>query len=177
MWFDSWSDILRTLLVGTAAYVTLIAVLRLTGKRTLAQLNAFDFVVTVALGSTLATILLNADVSWLEGATALALLAGLQYAMALMSRRRPIVKKVITADPDVLLLHGRVDHEALRRHRMTESEIRHAARQAGTGDLSRIAAIVLETNGALSVISEQEWGDASALKGTNLSPRATSGPE
>ena len=51
MWFDSWGDIARVLLVGSAAYATLIVVLRLSGKRTLSQLNAFDFVITVAIGS------------------------------------------------------------------------------------------------------------------------------
>ena len=59
----SWADILRILLVGAASYTTLVAILRLSGKRTLGQLNVFDFVVTVALGSTLATIFLSTDVS------------------------------------------------------------------------------------------------------------------
>ena len=79
MWFDSWSDILRVLLVGAAAYLTLVAVLRVSGKRTLAKLNAFDLVVTVALGSTLATILLTSSVSWSEGTVALVTLVGLQF--------------------------------------------------------------------------------------------------
>jgi uncharacterized membrane protein YcaP (DUF421 family) len=47
MWFDTWSDVWRTVAIGTAAYVTLVAVLRTSGKRTLAKLNAFDLVVTV----------------------------------------------------------------------------------------------------------------------------------
>jgi uncharacterized membrane protein YcaP (DUF421 family) len=72
MWFDSWSDILRVVLAGSAAYAWLVALLRVSGKRTLAKLNAFDLVVTVAFGSTLATILLSSDVSWSEGAAALA---------------------------------------------------------------------------------------------------------
>jgi uncharacterized membrane protein YcaP (DUF421 family) len=82
MWFDSWFDIGRVLAVGAAAYLTLVVTLRLSGKRTLAKLNAFDFVVTIAIGSTLATILLNTTVSWSEGAAALALLAALQFAVA-----------------------------------------------------------------------------------------------
>jgi len=64
-------------------------VLRVSGKRTLAKLNAFDFVVTVALGSTLATILLNSTVSWAEGAVALAVLAGLQFLVAVVASRVP----------------------------------------------------------------------------------------
>lgn len=73
MWFDSWGELFRVLVVGAASYGTLVLVLRLSGKRTLAKLNAFDFVVTVALGSTLAAILLNRAVSWAEGAIALIL--------------------------------------------------------------------------------------------------------
>ncbi|MDN6351638.1 MAG: hypothetical protein L0J69_08220 [Yaniella sp.] len=51
MWFESWSEIFRVVAVGAAAYVTLVIVLRVSGKRSLAKLNAFDLVVTVALGS------------------------------------------------------------------------------------------------------------------------------
>ena len=91
MWFDGWSDILRVALVGGAAYLTLLVVLRVSGKRTLAKLNAFDLVVTVALGSTLATILLSKDVSWSEGAVALGGLALLQFAGGLRRREVPPV--------------------------------------------------------------------------------------
>ncbi len=164
MWFDSWADILRILLVGAASYTTMVAILRLSGKRTLAQLNVFDFVVTVALGSTLATVFLSTDVSWAEGATALALLAALQLLVALVSARRPGARRFFTSDPVLLLADGRIRGEALRRNRLTESEIRQAVRMQGTGDLSRVRAVVLETNGTLSVITADAHGDGSALE-------------
>lgn len=71
MIFQNWGGIGRTLLVGVLAYVALILLLRLSGKRTLAKLNAFDLVVTVAIGSTLATILLSESVALAEGVVAL----------------------------------------------------------------------------------------------------------
>lgn len=163
MWFDSWSEIIRIVLVGAAAYATLVLVLRVSGKRTLAQLNAFDFVVTVALGSTLATILLSGDVSWAEGAAALAVLVALQLLAAAVSSRYPGVRRAITSEPALLLQDGRLDVAALRRHRLTESEVRQAVRQSGKGDLGSIAAVVLETNGTFSVIGRGEIGDGSAL--------------
>ena len=58
MWFDSWDSLLRVIAGGFAAYASLVVLLRVSGKRTLSKLNAFDLVVTVALGSTLATMLL-----------------------------------------------------------------------------------------------------------------------
>jgi uncharacterized membrane protein YcaP (DUF421 family) len=61
--FSSWADLGRVLVVGPLAYVSLVLFLRVSGKRTLTKLNAFDLVVTSALGSTLATILLSKSVS------------------------------------------------------------------------------------------------------------------
>ncbi|SOC50234.1 Protein of unknown function [Blastococcus aggregatus] len=165
MWFDSWSDIARVLAVGAAAYVTVIVVLRVTGKRTLSKLNAFDWVVSVALGSTLATILLSSDVSWAEGATALALLACLQFAVAWTTTHLPGGRSVLTARPTLLLEEGRILPGALREQRVTEDEIRQAVRATGTGDLGSVAAVVRESDGSFSVISTSQAGDRSALEG------------
>jgi uncharacterized membrane protein YcaP (DUF421 family) len=165
MWFDSWSDVLRVLAVGAAAYGALVVLLRLSGKRTLAKLNAFDWIVSVALGSTLATILLSSDVSWTDGVVALALLAALQYAVAWTTARLPGGRSVVTARPTMLLEDGRVLHDVLRRQRLTLDELRQAVRASGTGDLSQVAAAVLETDGSISVISGSQAGDRSALDG------------
>lgn len=62
MFFDSWDGLLRVVVVGTLAYLSLVVWLRLSGKRTVAKWSAFDRIVTVALGSTLATVLLTKDV-------------------------------------------------------------------------------------------------------------------
>lgn len=165
MWFDSWADLGRVLAVGAAAYVTVVLVLRLSGKRTLAKLNAFDLVVTVALGSTLATILLNRDVSWAEGALALALLVALQFLVAWTTTRLPHGRTVVTAPPTLLLRDGHPLLDPLRTQRVTLDEVHQAVRSAGFGDLSTVAAVVLESDGSMSVVSTQQVGDWSALQG------------
>lgn len=165
MWWDSWADLGRILAVGAAAYVTLVVVLRFSGKRTLAKLNAYDLVVTVALGSTLATILLSSDVSWAEGLTALALLAALQALVAWASARWPRVRNVLTARPTLLFREGRPLPEAMEEQRVTLDEIRQAVRASGSGDLADVAAVVLETDGSFSVIPSSKVGDWSAFQG------------
>ena len=67
MFFQGWTGVVRTVIVGVLAYAGLVLVLRISGKRTLAKLNAFDLVVTVALGSILASILLQESVALAEG--------------------------------------------------------------------------------------------------------------
>jgi purine-cytosine permease-like protein len=62
VFFDSWSAIGKTAVIGVLAYAALVATLRISGKRTLSKMSAFDLVVTVALGSTLSTIMLDSNV-------------------------------------------------------------------------------------------------------------------
>lgn len=165
MWFDNWSDIWRVVLVGVASYLSLVILIRVSGKRALAQMNAFDFVVTVALGSTLATILLSTDVSFLEGLAAIALLLALQVIVALLVQRSTRVRRVITSGPTRLLRDGRMDEDALRRHRVARADVLQAVRESGTGDLSTVAAVVLESDGKLSVIPRAQVGNGSSLEG------------
>lgn len=165
MWFESWNDVLRVIAVGAAAYVFLIVTLRLSGKRTLSQMNAFDFVVTVALGSTLATILLSKDVSWTEGAFALALLTALQFLVAWTAARWPALRKAVTATPVVLVSDGVVDDTAVLRSRLTRSQLMQAIRSGGYGDPALVGAVILEPNGTLSVIGKDSLGAGSALPG------------
>lgn len=87
MIFDSWFGLLRVLVVGVSAYAVLVLFLRLSGKRTLAKLNAFDLVVTVALGSTLSSIILGKSVALLEGVLAMALLIVLQLVITWLAVR------------------------------------------------------------------------------------------
>lgn len=152
MFFDGWGGLVRVLIVGTCGYISLIALLRISGKRTLAKLNAFDFVVTVALGSTLATVLLSSDVALAEGVVAMALLVCLQYVTAWSTVRSRTVERLVKSEPTLLYRNGFL-HGQMRRLRVTEDEIRQAARSSGTADLADVSAVVLETDGTLSVLS------------------------
>ena len=96
IFFDNWETLFRTLIIGVLAYVSLVILLRISGRRTLSKMNAFDMVVTVALGSTLATILLNRNVALAEGVLAFALLIGMQYLVTWSSVRVPWVRKIVT---------------------------------------------------------------------------------
>ena len=153
MWFDSWSDTVRVALIGPLAYASLVLFLRLSGKRTLAKLNAFDFVVTVALGSTLATVLLSSDVSFAEGALGLGMLVALQYVVATASRRLPAVRRLVKSEPQVVMRSGTLLHDVLRKERLNVEEVHQALRQSGIADMADVAAVVLETDGSFSILA------------------------
>lgn len=154
MFFDGWGELGRVIVVGTLAYVGLVALLRFTGKRTLSKMNAFDLVVTVALGSTLATILLSKDVALAEGLLAFALLCGLQYAVAWASVRSPRFQSFVKSEPRLLYGGGGFLPVALRAERVTEEEVLAAVRSQGHPSLDGIRFVVLETDGSFSVVPD-----------------------
>lgn len=152
MFFDGWQGVIRVIVVGTLAYAALIAILRMSGKRTLTKMNAFDLVITVALGSTLATIVLSKDVALTEGVVAFALLASLQFAVTWLSVRSRRVMHLVKAEPTLLFFRGCMLPGALRHQRVTEEEVRAAIRGSGKSALTEIEAVILETDGSFSVL-------------------------
>lgn len=152
MFFDNSQTLLRMLIVGVLAYGSLITCLRLSGTRTLSKMNAFDFVVTIALGSTLATVLLNRQIALAEGVLAFALLIGLQFLVTWAGVRTRWVRRLVTGEPRMLAYRGVLLPQALRRARVNEDDIRSAVRSAGLRSLDEAEAVVLETDGSFSVV-------------------------
>jgi uncharacterized membrane protein YcaP (DUF421 family) len=152
--FDGFEGPVRTVLVGVLAYAALVLVLRTSGKRTLAKMNAFDLVVTVALGSTLATILLSRDVPLLDGLVAFILLAGLQRVITEASLRSPTVARLVKSEPRALVYRGMVLHDALREERVLETELQAALRARGLAQYEDTDLVVLETDGSFTAVAK-----------------------
>lgn len=151
MFFRNPQGIVRTLIVGALAYIALVLFLRISGKRTLAKLNAFDLVVTVALGSTLSAILLQESIALAEGLVALALLIGAQYLVTYTSVRSTRFAGVVRSEPALLVKDGQILESAMRRERITHDEALSAVRANGGSGLSEVAFLVLESDGTISV--------------------------
>ncbi|WP_335949431.1 DUF421 domain-containing protein [Salipiger bermudensis] len=166
MFFQGWNGIVRTVIVGALAYAFLVVSLRVSGKRTLAKLNAFDLVVTVAFGSTLASILLSEDVALAEGATALVLLIALQYGVTALSVRSRRFARAVRAEPTLLLRDGAPLPDAMRRARVTHEELEAVVRTEGSRGLEDISAVILESDGSFSVIGAGKGRAQAARAGT-----------
>lgn len=172
MFFEDWENIWRVGLIGTLAYAGLVFLLRISGNRTLSKMNSFDLVVTVAFGSTLSTILINRNVTLAEGLAAVALLVILQFVITWLSVRSSRVNGIIKTTPTLLMNDSGFLGDAMRSVRVTEDEIRAAIRQHGIGSVDQVSAVILETDGSLSVISQEKAGNLSALEGVKGSRKS-----
>ena len=148
------SALVHTLVVGVVAYASLVVLLRISGKRTLSKWNAFDLIVTVAFGSVLATSFLSRDVSIVQSGLAFASLVALQFAVTWTSVRFRRLERLVKSSPTLLVYRGKLQHDTLRRERVTEVEVRAALRAHGVAELEDVGALVLETDGSFSMVEE-----------------------
>lgn len=165
IFFDSWESVVRTFLITIMAYVGLVILLRVYGKRSLSKMNAFDFIVTVALGSSLATVALNKNVALVDGLLAFFLLLLLQYIITWLSVRVKMVKNLVTSQPSLLLYKGELFERAMKKERITLEELHSVARENGFQNLESVDAIVLESTGDIVIIPTIDPSEkASTLK-------------
>jgi uncharacterized membrane protein YcaP (DUF421 family) len=123
-------------------------------------MNAFDLIITVSFGSSLATILLSNSVSLIEGVLVFILLITFQYAVALISVKIPGAGKYIKAEPRFLFRNGEVFSDALKQERIRRDELLQAIRNQGFKSLDQVDSVILETNGSFSIVkkaSDQNW--------------------
>ena len=151
-WFgSSWSTVWWVAASTVAIYATTVIAVRLAGRRTVAQISAFDVVVTIALGSIVATTAVSSTASYAQGATAVSTLLVLQVLVGALRMRYPSLSRVLDFRPQVVVRDGEAD---LSRHpfgpQLTEEELRSKLRQQGVFDLSSVTVVIVEPTGDVS---------------------------
>lgn len=162
--FGDWGGIIHTVVAGTLSYFGLIAWLRISGKRTLSKWNSFDFVVTIALGSILASALLTKGNSFIQCMVAIGLLVGFQFIITWVSVRSGIVQQLIKAEPTLLVFKGEMKEQVMIDKRVAKGEVLAAIRINGSASVEDVDAVILETDGTFSVIKKVDLSNATAMR-------------
>lgn len=167
IFFKDWKSIGHVVLATVIAFITLFFFLRISGKRTLAKLNAFDFVVTVALGSTLSYMML-AMVPLLEGSIVLFLIITLQYIFAWTARSSKKMEKLLNAVPSLIYYDGKFIEKAMAKEAITKGEIFAVIRNSGIDQIKDVKAVVMELNGQITVVRKSNESGSSSLDDITL---------
>ena len=129
--FDGWEGIFKILIAAPIMYIAVIGAIRIIGKRSTSQMNNFDWIVTVAIGSLTGSGIILDSVTVLEALTAIACLLAAQYCLTKTILRFDAVADLVKASPALLVNEGQFVHEALQRERVTVSEVMAALREHG----------------------------------------------
>jgi uncharacterized membrane protein YcaP (DUF421 family) len=161
--FKDWESVWHVAVCAVLAYLILFLFIRISGKRTLAKLTAFDFVVTVTLGSTLSSMIL-AKVTIAEGAVALALIIILQFVLAWSAKESKILEKAINSSPTMVFYRGKFLEDAMKKEVLTKEEIYAEIRRYRMLDVDEVEAVVMELNGELTVIKKSSGASHTSLE-------------
>lgn len=147
---------MEPVLRAAAMYVVLFLIFKIAGRRTLAEITNFDFVLLLIIGEATQQALLGDDFSVMNGALVIASLVAIDIALSLVKERFPTFSKIFDGVPMVVVEDGRIVRERLHRSRLSEDDILEAARNAhGLERLDQIKFAVLEKNGKISVIPKE----------------------
>ncbi len=161
--WTSWEQAGLILLSALIMMLVVIAIIRTMGLRSLSKMSSFDFAVTVAIGSVMAsTVATSTPVA--NGALAIGALLLVQAAIATM-RRLDGFEKVVDNTPSLLMRDGQFLDDALARCRVTRSDVIAKLREANVLELAEVRAVVLETTGDISVLHGEAPVDDILLQG------------
>ncbi len=158
LFFNGWQPLVHIAIVGLIGYAALILFLRLSGKRTLSRMNAYDMVMTMALGSVLTKAMLTQEQSVSETVFAIALLISFQFIVSFASFRWHWAAVLAAPKPTVLYHQGRYFQEALKKERVRQSEIEDTVKEKGLCDMGMVDTVILAGNGELSVLVKANNG-------------------
>jgi uncharacterized membrane protein YcaP (DUF421 family) len=152
MWhhmFILGTPILEKILRAVIVYVFLIVGLRLAGKRELAQLNPFDLVVLLTLSNTVQNAIIGDDNSITGGLLGAAALLLLNYLVVRFLFSHDRIERLVEGDADVLIEHGRLRADRLKKELLTKHELEVAAHRQGFSDLEEIDSAAIEPGGGI----------------------------
>ena len=143
---------MESILRGLAIYLIVLVIMRISGRRTMAQMTAFDFVLLLIIAETTQQALLGDDFSITNAVLLITTLFVLDIGFAYLKRRSAIFGKLVDGRPTLLVADGEVDDHALKRSRLERSDLMAAARsQHGLERFDQIKHAVLENDTGISI--------------------------
>jgi|SRR5690242_13568954 len=144
-----------SVLKAAVVFLMLWAIVRVSGRRTLAQMTAFDFILFLIIGGATQRALIGQDYSLINALLVVTTIVSLDIGMSLLETRSKWMAKLLKGTPTILVEHGRALHSRMRRARVTEDEILETARHDhGIERLDQIKFAVLEASGKISIIPD-----------------------
>lgn len=162
--WTGFEPLLRIIVVGIITYIGLIMLLRISGKRTLASMNAFDFIITVTIGSAFGRILTAKEVSVAEALITFALLISLQHIVTFISIQSDKFSTLITSQPALLYYKGKFMNKNLKKERIKQKEVLSAVRSKNYNSIKDVEAVILESNGSFSIIEKSSYDEKSSYE-------------
>jgi uncharacterized membrane protein YcaP (DUF421 family) len=137
-------------------YFVLWAIIRISGRRTLGEMTAFDFILFLIIGGSTQRAITGQDYSLTNALILVSTFVGIEIALSLLELRSPLIRRVLNATPTLLVENGNPMAHRMRRARVTEQNILESARRLhGLERMDQIRFAILESNGEITIVPQQ----------------------
>ncbi len=154
--FSSANELLPILVSAVLIYSMVILYTRIFGLRSFSKMSSFDFAMTVAVGTMLASAIVNKSPSVVQSGVALLSLYLLQLIVSLLRQKLGWFSQVVDNQPLLIMDGSTILHENLKKAQLTESDLRAKLREANVLNYNQVKAVVFETTGDVSVLHSGE---------------------
>ena len=158
-------DVLGILADGVLLILAVVAIVRLIGLRSFSKMSAFDFAITIAIGSIVGAVIVGSDQTVVRGALAVAVLLVMQWLLATARQNWEWAAWLLDNQPLLIMRNGRVHAANLARARLTMDDVQAKLREANALDPAQVHAVVFETTGDISVLHGEGPFDEALLHG------------
>lgn len=151
-----WQQVIGIIISVMGFYFCLILFTRLNGLRSFSKISSYDFAMTIAIGSILASTVVSKSPALLKGLLAVATLFILQSLVSVIRRRAKSIKNLIDNQPIILMAHGEYFWDNLKEAKLSTNDIKQVLRKNGIKSKSEVFAVIMETTADMSVIKNND---------------------
>ncbi|MBN2733057.1 MAG: DUF421 domain-containing protein [Balneolaceae bacterium] len=152
----SWTAVLMVFLSTAGIYISVIVFTRIAGLRSFSKMSSFDFAITVAIGSVIASTILAKDPPLIQAIVALGFLYLFQIGVASLRGSSSIMSALVNNKPLLLMRDETILEHNLKEAKVTHSDLRAKLREANVTQLNQVKAVVMEATGDVSVLHHKD---------------------
>lgn len=150
-------EYMNILINGTTSVIILFILTKIMGRKQAGELNIFDYVIGISIGSIAAEMTLNQDVNFFEGTLAMVIYASISYLITISTMKSIKIRRFVIGSPTVIIQNGKILYKNLKKAKMDVNDLLEQARTNGYFDLSEIEYSLMESDGKLSFLPKSEY--------------------
>ncbi len=154
--FTSWFTVFMAIISTIGIYIVLIVLTRISGLRSFSKMSSFDFAITVAIGSVLASTILFKPPSLVHAAVAMGTLFAIQMLVAHFRGNSAVMRKLVDNEPLLLMKNTKIIEKNLEKAKVTHSDLRAKLREANVTQMTQVQAVVMESTGDIAVLHHDD---------------------
>lgn len=154
---DSMDSLFDIFFRSIISIIVLFLITELMGKKQLSQLNMFDYIVGISIGSIAASLSVDDSINYLDGVFSIIIYGGMATLISFLTTKSIILRRILTGTPTVIMNDGKINYKNLKKSRLDINDLLQQARENGYYDLSEINYCILEPSGKVSFLPKAKY--------------------